>query len=141
VATPKRKPSDENPDSPHPERNGVHPPNGKSASADAQRYEDEGVTAEPDVTDDAEEVDEECELETDDAIDDPVRMYLMQMGEIPLLSRAQEIEAAKLIELTRGRFRHSMLSTDYVLQAAVAALEKVRDGELNSGSCSASFPM
>ena len=26
--------------------------------------------------------------------DDPVRMYLMQMGEIPMLSRAEEIAAA-----------------------------------------------
>ena len=29
-----------------------------------------------------------------DAIDDPVRMYLMQMGRIPLLTRDQEIAAA-----------------------------------------------
>ncbi|MFV2069055.1 MAG: sigma-70 factor domain-containing protein, partial [Pirellulales bacterium] len=31
-------------------------------------------------------------------IDDPVRMYLMQMGEIPMMSRDQEIDAAKQIE-------------------------------------------
>src|SRR6476659_3910926 len=30
-----------------------------------------------------------------DATDDPVRMYLMQMGQIPLLNRAQEISSAK----------------------------------------------
>jgi RNA polymerase primary sigma factor len=64
------------------------------------------------------------------AIDDPVRMYLMQMGEIPLLNRSEEIAAASKIESTRTRFRHYMLATDYVLQAAVAALEKVRDGQL-----------
>jgi len=34
-------------------------------------------------------------------IDDPVRMYLTQMGEIPLLSRDEEIMLAKKIELTR----------------------------------------
>ncbi len=65
-----------------------------------------------------------------DAIDDPVRMYLMQMGQIPLLNRAQEIASAKQIEKTRSRFRHSMLATDYVLQGAVEFLEKVRDGQL-----------
>ena len=65
-----------------------------------------------------------------DAIDDPVRMYLMQMGEIPLLSRDEEVAAAKEIERTRTNFRDSMLATDYILQAATAALEKVRDGEL-----------
>lgn len=65
-----------------------------------------------------------------DATDDPVRMYLMQMGQIPLLNRAQEISSAKQIERTRLRYRHSMLATDYVLQGAVEALEKVRDGQL-----------
>ena len=35
------------------------------------------------------------------ATDDPVRMYLMQMGQIPLLDRAAEIAAAKKIERTR----------------------------------------
>jgi RNA polymerase primary sigma factor len=65
-----------------------------------------------------------------DATDDPVRMYLMQMGEIPLLNRAEEIASAKKIEKARVKYRHSMLATDYVLQGAVEALEKVRDGVL-----------
>jgi RNA polymerase primary sigma factor len=62
--------------------------------------------------------------------DDPIRMYLMQMGEIPLLTRPQEIASAQQIEVTRTRYRHSMLATDYVLESAVAALEKVYAGEL-----------
>jgi RNA polymerase primary sigma factor len=57
-------------------------------------------------------------------------MYLMQMGEIPLLNRQEEIAAARKIEMTRTRFRNSMLATDFLLQAAVSALEKVRDGQL-----------
>jgi len=65
-----------------------------------------------------------------DATDDPVRMYLMQMGQIPLLTRMQEVSAAKKIEGCRVRFRHSMLATDYVLQGAVELLEKVKSGEL-----------
>jgi len=63
-------------------------------------------------------------------IDDPVRMYLMQMGEIPLLSRPQELTAARAIERTRTRFRHNMLASDFVLQGAITLLEKVRDGSL-----------
>ncbi|MEX0678662.1 MAG: sigma-70 family RNA polymerase sigma factor [Pirellulales bacterium] len=63
-------------------------------------------------------------------IDDPVRMYLMQMGEIPLLSRSQELVAARAIENSRTRFRHSMLASDFILQGAVYLLEKVRDGAL-----------
>jgi RNA polymerase primary sigma factor len=76
---------------------------------------------------------EELDADTsgaDDQIDDPVRMYLMQMGEIPLLNRDQEIDSARRIEFTRRRFRHSMLASDYLLQGAVSLLEKVRDGKL-----------
>jgi RNA polymerase primary sigma factor len=64
------------------------------------------------------------------AIDDPVRVYLMQMGEIPMLSRREEIASAANIEKWRRRFRISMLASDFVLQGAVSALEKVRDGQL-----------
>ena len=64
------------------------------------------------------------------ATDDPVRMYLMQMGSIPLLTRPEEISAAKRIEKTRTRFRHSLLANDFVLQGAVSALEKVKNGKL-----------
>src|SRR6185295_18732956 len=84
------------------------------------------------VWDDSEEEEDKHgdEEATVDATDDPVRMYLMQMGQIPLLNRAQEISSAKQIERTRLRYRHSMLATDYVLQGAAEALEKVRDGQL-----------
>ena len=40
-------------------------------------------------------------------IDDPVRMYLTQMGETPLLTRDQEINLATRIEITRHRFRRN----------------------------------
>ncbi|MGE0610392.1 MAG: sigma-70 family RNA polymerase sigma factor, partial [Pirellulales bacterium] len=63
-------------------------------------------------------------------IDDPVRIYLMQMGEIPLLNREQEIASAKQIERTRTRFRNNVLACDYVLHGAAILLRKVRDGEL-----------
>ena len=63
-------------------------------------------------------------------IDDPIRMYLMQMGEIPMLCREDEISSARRIEETRTRFRHLLLGNDFVLQAAVELLEKVKQGEL-----------
>jgi len=65
-----------------------------------------------------------------DPSEDPVRMYLMQMGQIPLLSREQEIAAAQQIECTRDRYRHSMLATDFMLQASLKLLEQVRDKKL-----------
>jgi RNA polymerase primary sigma factor len=85
------------------------------------------------VVEDVEEVDiEEVKEEVSKvaATDDPVRMYLMQMGQIPLLNRAEEIDSAKAIEHARTLFRNSMLATDYMLQAAVSTLEKVQSGEL-----------
>ena len=63
-------------------------------------------------------------------VDDPVRMYLMQMGEIPMLDREEEVESAKVILKTRTHFRRTMLANDFVLRGAVDLLEKVRDRKL-----------
>jgi RNA polymerase primary sigma factor len=63
-------------------------------------------------------------------IDDPVRMYLTQMGEIPLLKREEEISLAKKIEVTRKRFRRKVLECDYALRNVVDTLKRVHSGEL-----------
>jgi RNA polymerase primary sigma factor len=63
-------------------------------------------------------------------IDDPVRMYLTQMGSIPLLSRKEEIELAKKIEVTRKRFRRRVLECDYALAQVVDTLKRVHTNEL-----------
>ena len=48
---------------------------------------------------DTEEEDEEDKADTKlDILDDPVRMYLKQMGQVPLLTREQEVEISKRIE-------------------------------------------
>src|SRR5437016_4103097 len=63
-------------------------------------------------------------------IDDPVRMYLTQMGSIPLLNRKEEIELAKKIEVTRKRFRRRVLECDYALAQVVEVLKRVHTNEL-----------
>ncbi len=63
-------------------------------------------------------------------IDDPVRMYLSQMGSIPLLTREEEIRLAKKIETTRMIFRRRCLESDYVVSQAVEILRQVHKGEL-----------
>src|SRR5262249_13118293 len=62
--------------------------------------------------------------------DDPVRMYLTQMGEIPLLDRAKEISLAKKIEVTRRWFRRKVLECDFALRAVVDILNRVHKEEL-----------
>ncbi len=89
-----------------------------------------------DTFDEPDDDDEDGELTPEDLdeisrrIDDPVRMYLTQMGAIPLLTRDQEIGLAKKIEITRKRFRRKVLECDYALRLVVDVLKKVNDGEL-----------
>ncbi len=63
-------------------------------------------------------------------IDDPVRMYLTQMGEIPLLKRSEEIALAKKIELTRMAFRRKVLESDCTLNAAYEIIRQVAEHTL-----------
>lgn len=61
---------------------------------------------------------------------DPIRMYLSQMGDIPLLSREKEIFLAKQIEITRRWFRRLMLENDFAVRLAIETVQKVQAGEL-----------
>lgn len=62
--------------------------------------------------------------------DDALAIYLDQIGKLPLLTRKQELELAKRVEVARRRFRRSLLECGFVLRSAVATLEKVHSGEL-----------
>ncbi len=64
-------------------------------------------------------------------IDDPIRMYLTQMGEIPLLSREEEITLARKIELARMSFRRKMLQSDYCASNAVDIMQRVHEGTIS----------
>jgi len=62
--------------------------------------------------------------------DDPVRLYLNQIGCIPLLKREEELRLARRVETTRRRFRRDLLQCDFVARMAVTLLKKVAAGEL-----------
>ncbi len=62
--------------------------------------------------------------------DDPIRLYLNQMTEIPLFTREEEIALAKKIEITRKRFRRAVLGNDYALRQTVEILKRVHQGQL-----------
>jgi len=64
------------------------------------------------------------------AANDPIRMYLAQMAEIPLLTRQEEISLAKRIEVTRKRFRRAILGCSYSMRATVDTLKRVHEGAL-----------
>ncbi len=61
---------------------------------------------------------------------DPVQLYLAQMGDVPLFSRDEERRVADRIEKTRYRFRHSLLATDFMLQAGAEMLQKMLTGKM-----------
>jgi RNA polymerase primary sigma factor len=57
--------------------------------SEVDRYKD----GKKDIDDEDEEKDQKLDI-----LDDPVRMYLKQMGQVPLLTREQEVEISKRIE-------------------------------------------
>jgi RNA polymerase primary sigma factor len=63
-------------------------------------------------------------------INDPIRLYFMQMGEIPLLAREQELELAKRIDLTRRRFRRKVLQSGISIREFLPILQEILTGNL-----------
>ena len=57
-------------------------------------------------------------------VDDPVKMYLRQMGQIPLLTREQEITLAQRIKAAENVFRKNVLGTAIAKDAVVEILEE-----------------
>jgi len=91
--------------------------------------EEEEATAESDA-EVAEELAKALGEASSKRIDDPVRMYLTQMGEISLLTRDEEIRLAKKIETSRMIFRRRLLENDYCIRQIVDTLEMVDAGDL-----------
>ncbi len=64
-------------------------------------------------------------------LDDPVKMYLKQMGSIPLLSRENEINLAKRIEDEETKFAQALFRTAYARKDALDIINKVLNQEVN----------
>ncbi|MCZ6786227.1 MAG: RNA polymerase sigma factor RpoD [Planctomycetota bacterium] len=103
---------------------------GKDNSFEAIADDDDGPSAEREAPERPEAITTAPVADITEKIDDPVRMYLTQMGEIPLLTREEEISLARKIELTRKQFRKDVLSSGFGLASAIEILEDVVRGEL-----------
>ena len=62
-------------------------------------------------------------------IDDPVRMYLKQMGQVPLLSREDEVSISKRIEEAEERAREIIKRFGFAAELFATTLEKLQTGE------------
>ncbi len=70
----------------------------------------------------AEEDEERTRL---DILDDPVRMYLKQMGQVPLLTREQEVQISKRIEDAENEVKKIIYSFGFAAKEHVALAEKL----------------
>jgi len=60
---------------------------------------------------------------------DPVQIYMQQVGTLPLLSREEELAAARRVAESRTEFRRALCSADYVLLYVTGLLNKALWGE------------
>src|SRR5438552_3925866 len=60
-----------------------------------------------------------------EVLDDPVRMYMNQMGKVPLLTREQEVEICKRIEEAEGEMKRLVYSLGFTAKEHIAIAEKL----------------
>jgi len=76
----------------------------------------------PEPAQQQEEADEDARLEI---LDDPVRMYMNQMGKVPLLTREQEVEICKRIEEAELEMKRIVYSLGFAAKEHIAIAEKL----------------
>ncbi|HEY4417381.1 MAG TPA: sigma-70 factor domain-containing protein, partial [Verrucomicrobiae bacterium] len=81
--------------------------------------------AELDVVKPVDKEEEEDESHRMDALDDPVRMYLKQMGAVPLLTREQEVEISKRIEAAEEDLAKIICRFGFAGKEHIAVAEKL----------------
>ncbi|MBI3011833.1 MAG: RNA polymerase sigma factor RpoD [Candidatus Omnitrophica bacterium] len=74
---------------------------------------------------------EAAELAEVGQLDDPVKMYLRQMGQIPLLTREQELALAKKIEAAEFAYRDAVLGVPSARREILRLTNLLIEGELN----------
>jgi len=80
------------------------------------------------VKKDADEEEEEKPETKLDILDDPVRMYLKQMGQVPLLTREQEVEISKRIEEAENMVQKHINRFGFTARAHLDLAQKLTEG-------------
>lgn len=78
---------------------------------------------------DEEEMEEEKRGALADSDYEPLKMYLKEMGNIPLLTREGEIETAKRIEKGREKLMRVIFSIPFAIEKLIALGNSVKNGE------------
>ncbi|WP_332107527.1 RNA polymerase sigma factor RpoD [Cerasicoccus fimbriatus] len=76
-----------------------------------------------------EEEEEESRQANQDILDDPVRMYLKQMGQVPLLTREQEVSISKRIEKAESKAMDLLFSVGLTTTYQIDLAKKLIDRE------------
>jgi RNA polymerase primary sigma factor len=76
-----------------------------------------------------EEDEEKASEQRADILDDPVRMYLKQMGQVPLLTREQEVEISKRIEDAEMNVLKHINRYGFVVPLYLDLAQKLLDGK------------
>jgi RNA polymerase primary sigma factor len=78
-----------------------------------------------------EEAEEEEEIARSIKVDDPVRMYLRQMGQISLLTRDEEIKLAKRIEEAEEKLKEIVFTARSARQEVLTIANQIANDEVN----------
>src|SRR6202047_3110087 len=88
-------------------------------ASEVDRYKD----GKKDIDDEEEEKDQKLDI-----LDDPVRMYLKQMGQVPLLTREQEVEISKRIEEAEAMVQKNIHRFGFIAGAHLELAQKLTEG-------------
>jgi RNA polymerase primary sigma factor len=96
----------------------------------AGAVDDDEETVIDDASEDGEEKKRPAEREGRlDILDDPVRMYLKQMGQVPLLTREQEVEISKRIERSESEIRRILTRFGFIPDAYLDISKRLEEGD------------
>jgi RNA polymerase primary sigma factor len=90
-----------------------------------------GEKYEPEAGEESEDVELDLSPGTLEKTNDPVRMYLREMGTVPLLTREGEVEIAKRIERGQNRVMKAISRSPIVIREIVGLGEDLRRGVRN----------